>query len=345
MAVSHPSVPHIAIRPAAGSSLSEKLNTRWHERGLQIFMVIVLGHWSEHLVQAYQIYVMHWPRPMANGILGLWYPWLIKSEALHYGYALVMLIGIWIFRKGFTGVSHTWWMIAFWIQFWHHIEHFLLIYQATTHHNFWASRYRAACFNWCSRGSSCIFSTTQSCSFRWSSACTTICSRPRVSTEIWHARANGAATTRQKQPEPGTSDQRVSDQRLADQRMPARFARHRFIRPGLSNLWLDLRRRRFRGDLLSKECWILIGFACALTLFLVGCSSREESPSAVAVDYEFSPRPPRAGPATVTIKLADRSAKPITGASIQVEADMTHAGMSPVFANAKEAEPGRYEFR
>lgn len=125
--------------------------------------------------------------------------------------------------------------------------------------------------------------------------------------------------------------------------MPARFARHRFIRPGLSNLWLDLRRRRFRGDLLSKECWILIGFACALTLFLVGCSSREESPSAVAVDYEFSPRPPRAGLATVTIKLADRSAKPITGASIQVEADMTHAGMSPVFANAKEAEPGRYQ--
>ena len=28
-------------------------------------------------------------------------------------------------------------MVAFWIQFWHHIEHFLLILQATTHHNFW----------------------------------------------------------------------------------------------------------------------------------------------------------------------------------------------------------------
>ena len=50
----------------------------------------------------------------------------MKTETLHYGYALVMLIGIWMLRKGFTGVSHTWWMIAFWIQFWHHIEHALL---------------------------------------------------------------------------------------------------------------------------------------------------------------------------------------------------------------------------
>ena len=99
--------------------------------------VIVLAHWGEHLVQAYQIYVMGWPRPKANGILGLWYPWLIKSETLHYGYALVMLIGLWVLRKGFTGGSRTWWTVALVIQFWHHIEHFLLIWQATTHHNFW----------------------------------------------------------------------------------------------------------------------------------------------------------------------------------------------------------------
>ncbi len=100
-------------------------------------MAIVLAHWGEHLVQAYQIYVMGWPRPMANGILGLWYPWLIKSEVLHYSYALVMLIGIWVLRKGFTGTGRKWWTVALVIQFWHHIEHLLLIIQATTHHNFW----------------------------------------------------------------------------------------------------------------------------------------------------------------------------------------------------------------
>jgi hypothetical protein len=137
MAVSSPAVPNIHTAPSSNAGFMDKLNTKWHERALQGFMFIVLAHWGEHLVQAYQIYVMGWPRPKANGILGLWYPWLIKSEALHYGYALVMLIGLWVLRKGFTGRAYTWWMIAFWIQFWHHIEHFLLIWQATTHHNFW----------------------------------------------------------------------------------------------------------------------------------------------------------------------------------------------------------------
>jgi len=137
MAVSNPAVPNIHTAPSQSAGFMEKLNTQWHERALQGFMLIVLAHWGEHLVQAYQIYVMGWPRPKANGILGLWYPWLIKSEVLHYSYALVMLIGLWILRKGFTGRARTWWMVAFWIQFWHHIEHLLLITQAMMHHNFW----------------------------------------------------------------------------------------------------------------------------------------------------------------------------------------------------------------
>jgi hypothetical protein len=128
------SVQEVCAVPSAHVSLSEKLNTIWHKRALQVFMVIVLAHWGEHLFQAYQIYVMGWPRPKALGMLGLFYPWLVKSETLHYGYALVMLIGLWVLRKGFTGVSHTWWMVSFWIQFWHHIEHGVLQYQALTGH-------------------------------------------------------------------------------------------------------------------------------------------------------------------------------------------------------------------
>ncbi|HVW79236.1 MAG TPA: hypothetical protein VHB45_16595 [Alloacidobacterium sp.] len=135
MAASSSSLSHAALSQASHPSFYEKLNTKWHERALQAFMFIVLAHWGEHLAQAYQIWVMGWPASKANGILGLWYPELIKSETLHYGYALVMLIGLWILRKGFTGRSYTWWMISFWIQFWHHIEHLLLIGQATFHHN------------------------------------------------------------------------------------------------------------------------------------------------------------------------------------------------------------------
>ena len=126
-------VPVTGLASGRSVSLSERLNTRWHERALQLFMAIVLFHWVEHIVQAYQVFVLHWPRPMAMGLLGMYYPWLMRTETLHYSFALVMLVGLWVLRKGFLGRSHTWWMIAFWIQFWHHIEHGLLFYQALSH--------------------------------------------------------------------------------------------------------------------------------------------------------------------------------------------------------------------
>ena len=118
------------------ASLSELLNTRWHKAALQVFMVIVLFHWAEHLLQAYQLWGLHWTRAQSMGLLGMYYPWLMKTETLHYGFALVMVIGLWVLRKGFTGTSHKWWMVSFWIQFWHHFEHLILFYQANTH-SYW----------------------------------------------------------------------------------------------------------------------------------------------------------------------------------------------------------------
>lgn len=108
----------------------QKLNAEWHKPALQIFAVVVLAHWAEHLAQATQIYVLDWALPDSRGILGLWFPWVVKSELLHYGYAIVMLVGLWFLRTGFVGRSRTWWMISFWVQFWHHVEHALLQGQA-----------------------------------------------------------------------------------------------------------------------------------------------------------------------------------------------------------------------
>ncbi len=122
-----------------GTSLLDRLNGQWHERSLQIFLFIVLAHWAEHLAQAFQIWVLGWPVPASRGVLGLWFPRLVSTEILHYGYALIMLVGLWILRTGFVGRSRTWWMIAFWIQFWHHIEHALLQAQAIAHHNLFGS--------------------------------------------------------------------------------------------------------------------------------------------------------------------------------------------------------------
>ncbi|MGH9163786.1 MAG: hypothetical protein ACRD2X_27870 [Vicinamibacteraceae bacterium] len=112
-------------------TLMERLNGPWHERALQIYTAIVLAHWAEHLFQALQIYVLGWPVPEARGALGYFFPWVIRSETLHYGYAVVMLVGFWVLRQGFTGTrDRRWWMIALWIQFFHHIEHAILQTQA-----------------------------------------------------------------------------------------------------------------------------------------------------------------------------------------------------------------------
>ena len=105
----------------------ERLNGPRHELALQVFMVIVLGHWAEHLLQAFQIYGLGWPVPEARGALGYFFPYLVTSELLHYGYALVMLAGLFVLRPGFTGTEdRRWWTIALSIQFFHHFEHLLL---------------------------------------------------------------------------------------------------------------------------------------------------------------------------------------------------------------------------
>ena len=134
------SVKQVALPPAATApGFYDKLNARRHKPALQLFMVVVLAHWAEHLVQAFQVYALGWPLPEARGVLGYWYPWLVKSESLHYGYAFVMLVGLWTLRGGFQGLSRKWWTAALVIQFWHHIEHGLLLGQAVAGHNFFGS--------------------------------------------------------------------------------------------------------------------------------------------------------------------------------------------------------------
>lgn len=108
------------------------LNTKGHRIALNTFLFIVVAHWVEHITQAIQIFGLGWARPKAGGALGLAFPWLVKSEWLHYGFAILMLVGFVVLRHGFTGRSRTWWNVAMWIQVWHHFEHLLLLLQALT---------------------------------------------------------------------------------------------------------------------------------------------------------------------------------------------------------------------
>ena len=79
---------------------------------------------------------------------------------------------------------------------------------------------------------------------------------------------------------------------------------------------------------------------CAAFL-AVGCSAPGK-PAVPAVEFEISPQPARVGPVTLTFKLAD-SGTPVAGAHVSLEADMSHPGMSPVFGQAIEIDPGRYQ--
>lgn len=102
--------------------------------------------------------------------------------------------------------------------------------------------------------------------------------------------------------------------------------------------------RNGKSRLIKKvPCRVLIVLGCALLMF--GCSQRGTTPALVTIEHEISPQPARVGVATITFKLADALGSPITRAKVAVEADMSHAGMSPVFADALEDQPGRYQAR
>lgn len=118
-------------------SLSHALNGRWHKLAMGIFMIVIISHLSEHFAQVFQLWVLGWARAKCMGVLGLLYPWTMKTEWLHYGHALFMLVGLALLRPSIVGQARIWWDTAFAIQFWHHIEHALLLGQSLIHDNFY----------------------------------------------------------------------------------------------------------------------------------------------------------------------------------------------------------------
>ena len=123
-----------SLAPSAPASrlavLVDALNGPWHKVALRAYLILVLSHWAEHILQAIQIFALGWPRPQARGALGMIWPWLVSSESMHYAYALAMLAGLFLLRPAFTGESRRWWDISLGIQVWHHFEHLLLLGQA-----------------------------------------------------------------------------------------------------------------------------------------------------------------------------------------------------------------------
>lgn len=86
--------PPLGLAASGKRGFYETLNTRLHRRALFWFMAVVL----------------------AGGALGYYFPWLVDSDVLHSVYALLVLIGLILLRKGFTGTARVWWNISLVIQ-------------------------------------------------------------------------------------------------------------------------------------------------------------------------------------------------------------------------------------
>jgi hypothetical protein len=92
-----------------------------------------------------------------------------------------------------------------------------------------------------------------------------------------------------------------------------------------------------------RRLWLAI--LCIYILPAVACNRPAERTDIVVVKPEVSPHPARIGAVTVMFTLEDGTALPVKGAHVRIEADMSHPGMSPVFAEGSEVEPGHYQSR
>lgn len=83
---------------------------------------------------------------------------------------------------------------------------------------------------------------------------------------------------------------------------------------------------------------------CLLCLFMAGLTGCHIQPDPdVKIAPEVEPRPPRVGQVTITVRVTQPSTgKPIIGANVRLEGNMSHAGMAAVFAETTEVEPGLY---
>ena len=91
----------------------------------------------------------------------------------------------------------------------------------------------------------------------------------------------------------------------------------------------------------SVERWTLVLFLA----FFAACAacSRHDAPGmALQVGMRVRPDPPVVGVAALELELRDATGASIHGATVTIEGNMSHPGMPPSLAEAKETTPGIY---
>lgn len=89
-----------------------------------------------------------------------------------------------------------------------------------------------------------------------------------------------------------------------------------------------------------------LGAAALQALFaltsLAACAPEAVPSAQVAVAWSVTPSPPAEGPVRLEFSLRDGAGQPLSGADVEVEAGMNHAGMVPELAQATDLGQGRY---
>ena len=87
---------------------------------MRLYLSIVVIHFIEHLAQMFELYVLGYTRAESLGLIGLAFPLLVRSEWLHYWFAVFTLYGLLKYKFSPT---------AIYLQTSHLIEHTILLTQ------------------------------------------------------------------------------------------------------------------------------------------------------------------------------------------------------------------------
>jgi hypothetical protein len=88
--------------------------------------------------------------------------------------------------------------------------------------------------------------------------------------------------------------------------------------------------------------------AALLIVSAAGCQRASQQTPAdqtpeITATLIVDPDPALVGPASMSVRLSDASGAPVEGASVSLKGDMSHAGMTPVLADAAETAGGVYQ--
>lgn len=94
------------------------------------------------------------------------------------------------------------------------------------------------------------------------------------------------------------------------------------------------------------RAFLLAGLLIIVLVLLGGCGRNQSAEPQTQDDYQVTfatePAQPLIGDGTVIITVKDKAGQPVDGARLSIEANMNHAGMVPVNAEASGSEAGVY---